>query len=321
MKKIAMVFACFALVSMTMKAQVAKIALQHNGNVTLYDADQMPDVMNACVDGDTVYVNEGKFTNSFTISKKISIIGSGQNSVLMGNVTVNIPGTPTLTAHLLDALNCHASIIFSAPTKGAKIRKCLFRGLYFNATTEDATIDRCYSCGGSSDPFKLSTYMKNVNIINSKILNLYGDAASAADVNFINCNISSIYNYSSTYGQGKAIYINCIIGYWYSTSSNLPTACSFINCLCGNSTFTYGSYQNCWNYNNTSLIGSYVECILSSDQLQSSGYLGTDGTVVGIYGGTNPFTLDPMVPKVTESSVKLDNDTKKLNVNLKVSAN
>ena len=51
-----------------------------------------------------------------------------------------------------------------------------------------------------------------------------------------------------------------------------------------------------------------------------SEYRGTDGTEVGIYGGTTPFTLDPQVAKVTESTFTVDTDAKKLTVKLKVAA-
>ena len=51
-----------------------------------------------------------------------------------------------------------------------------------------------------------------------------------------------------------------------------------------------------------------------------SDYRGTDGTEVGVYGGSTPFTLDPQVAKVTESTFTVDTDAKKLTVKLKVAA-
>ena len=51
-----------------------------------------------------------------------------------------------------------------------------------------------------------------------------------------------------------------------------------------------------------------------------SNYRGTDGTEVGVYGGSTPFTLDPQVAKVTESTFTVDTDAKKLTVKLKVAA-
>ena len=58
---------------------------------------------------------------------------------------------------------------------------------------------------------------------------------------------------------------------------------------------------------------------MNASTLQSNGYLGTDGTVVGIDGGDTPFTLVPSVPKVTSSDLQLDNEKKELNVTLTVS--
>ena len=60
---------------------------------------------------------------------------------------------------------------------------------------------------------------------------------------------------------------------------------------------------------------------MSVSELNSYGYLGTDGTVVGIYGGDTPYTgnLTPSVPKVTSSDLDLDNANKVLNVKLTVS--
>ena len=60
----------------------------------------------------------------------------------------------------------------------------------------------------------------------------------------------------------------------------------------------------------------------STSSLQSNGYLGTDGTVVGIYGGATPYDdnmLVPSVPKVTSSDLQLDMEQQKLNVTLTVS--
>ena len=62
-------------------------------------------------------------------------------------------------------------------------------------------------------------------------------------------------------------------------------------------------------------------CLLDEATLVNNKYLGTDGTVVGSGGGTTPYTLVPSTPKVTDYTIRVDPDTKKLNVNIKVSAN
>lgn len=319
MKRIVMVFVCFALVSMTVKAQTAKVALQHNGNVTLYDSDKLADALTASVDGDTLYLNEGTFAGDITITKKVCIIGSGKNTILTGAVKISIPGTPTLTSHLLDALYLNnTGITVTLPLKGLKIRKCQFYGLNFNALTEDVTIDRCYSKGNDTKSFLLSSNIKKMNVINSKVWYLQGDAEYAGDANFINCNIYLLYNYSS---RCRATYMNCIVRSWNYIGSNYDSTTTYVNCLCGKSNYDNSVNQNCWNYNNNSILDGNTDCSLSDDQLRSNNYLGTDGTVVGITGGTTPFTLVPAVPKVSDYTIKVDTQTKKLNVNIKVTAN
>ena len=76
--------------------------------------------------------------------------------------------------------------------------------------------------------------------------------------------------------------------------------------------------QNCYRGNDV-WITDYCECYQDTNYLQTNNYLGTDGTVVGIYGGDTPFTLEPSVPKVTSSDLDLDNENKVLNVTLTVS--
>ena len=320
MKKTILTIVCLLGIFVA-NAQTAKIALQHNGNVTLYDADQMEAALKASVDGDTIYLNEGTFTGNVTIDKKVSIIGSGTTTIYDGSITISIPDTPTLTAQLLDAIFFKSSITITLPLKGLKIRKCQFYGLKFNAKTEDITIDRCYSRGENSS-FRLSNNVKKMTMVNSKIWHITGDVENPGDASFVNCNIYYMYNTSgSSYGYCRATYMNCIINSWcYSGSNYHRENTTYVNCLCGQNYYVYSVNQNCWNAN-TNIIGNGTNCTLTDDQLRSSGYLGTDGTVVGITGGSTPYSLEPSVPKVTGYTIKVDTQAKKLNVNIKVKAN
>ena len=98
--------------------------------------------------------------------------------------------------------------------------------------------------------------------------------------------------------------LNCL----YNTNSSLP-----YNSYVGNSIL-----QSCYGVDN----GTNLLTDLSKDALLANGYLGNDGTIVGIYGGNTPFVSDmlPAAPKVTDQSISLDLENKKLNVSLKVTA-
>ena len=57
---------------------------------------------------------------------------------------------------------------------------------------------------------------------------------------------------------------------------------------------------------------------ITAQILQEKGYLGNDGTVVGAYGGNTPYSLSPEGISVKESVLRVDPETRKLNVTLKV---
>ena len=96
--------------------------------------------------------------------------------------------------------------------------------------------------------------------------------------------------------------------------------CLYNTCIDNNVNSNVGNsiLQSCYGVAN----GTTLLTGMSKDDLLANGYLGNDGTIVGIYGGNTPYVDDmlPAAPKVTDSSVKLDLENKKLNVSLKVTA-
>lgn len=59
---------------------------------------------------------------------------------------------------------------------------------------------------------------------------------------------------------------------------------------------------------------------LTKNKLQEMKFLGNDGTVVGCYGGKNPYTLKPNIPIVSSSKVHLDRTKKQIQINIKLSS-
>ena len=98
-------------------------------------------------------------------------------------------------------------------------------------------------------------------------------------------------------------------------NNNTISHCSFDHCLF--------NWDAAINFDKTTIAQQcYYDdsCEWSAASFESLGYMGNDGRVVGYTGGTTPYTLDPVVPKVTQSQISLDPATRVLNVNLKVSA-
>lgn len=322
MKKTILLSVCLFVASLsTFGASLSSIMLQHNGSVTMYESDKMSSAISAAVKGDTIYLSEGSFVGDFTINKEITIIGAGQLTSVQGNITIAIDNTPTLTAHLLDAIKVTGSfnVTVTKPIKNLKIRKCYINQLNCNASVTDLSLDRC-------NIYYLypKTNVKSGNFFNCYIYEIWGESGMLNTINYINCNIYDMWKYDQ--GYIAATFINSIIR--RASSNTTFSNCSFINSAYPSSfSFnTSSSIQNCykgdlsWTQYTEEKTGVQYYSV-DSDWLESNNYKGTDGTIIGMFGGTIPYSLVPNVPTVTESKVSVDTATKKLNVTLKVTAN
>ena len=315
MKKYLFMAVCLIMMSMTASAiTINKAMLDHNGQVTLFDGDKLQDAVNAAVDGDIIYLTLGTF-KPFNVTKKITIRGTGATSVIDGDVNISIPGSAKLTSPVLEALAVSGTVNIGAQVDDMIIRKCKIANFTIGAQVDGAVLDRCYI----TKALALSSYIKGMTVVNSIVYGLYANSGATSNTTFVNSNLylSNCYNFSGTI-------INSIVRH-ISDGSTLNSTV-LLNTLI----MTY-----CY-YNDNSYSSSYILSIgtssvrqgcytityindTSTSSLQSKGYLGTDGTVVGIYGGDTPYTLEPSVPKVTSSDLRLDMEQKKLNVTLTVS--
>lgn len=303
MKKILLMAVCIIMMSMTASAiSINKALLDHNGTVTLYDGLQ--EAINASADGDVIYLTLGTFKGPFTVSKKITIRGTGETSIIDGNLSISIPGSPKLTSPVLEALSVSGTINIAAQVDDIIIRKCKITDFKIGAQVDGAVLDRCYI----TNYLTLSSYIKGMTVVNTKLYYVTANSGATQNTTFVNCNIFLIYtdNFSGTI-------INSII-----FNSGTINSTVLLNTLQkSNNVGSSSVAQDC--YQNSYFSFDKCECSFDTSTLQSKGYLGTDGTVVGIYGGDTPYTLEPSVPKVTSSSLDLDMEKKELNVKLTVS--
>lgn len=324
MKKTIVMMLCLLMAGVSgVKAQSAKIILHHNGTPTFFYASDTQAALDAAVEGDTLYLNEGSFQGGVTISKKIVIIGYGEEkSVIGGNVSIAIgDGGESLTKPLLSGVTVRGDINIDKAVKGLVIMKSSFESIFFNADVEESNLIQCWIYGTSSSKgIHLSEHVKTLTVSNSKIKNVSGDAYSAESAFFKNCNIENLHIINNDC-LCLATYANCIFdGMGNATTySNLTT--TYINCiLYHDPTNIRSEIHNCWQgpYN---ILDNNCNCSQTDEQLLSAGYVGTDGTVVGINGGETPYSLTMNAPKITDYSAKVDADTHKVTINLKVSNN
>lgn len=319
MKKLIILMATVFGMNMVASAySTSAVFLQHKGNITTFEPDSIQLAFEAAVDGDTILLNEGTFPG-FEISKQITVRGVGLKTIIQGSIQIAIPETPELTATLLESLYLqYADIIVSEPLVGLKISKCTFRNFTSYCNINNCIIERCHI-------YEVFNVYPNYNVYvtNSKIKGLNGVTTSGTgfgyNTTFTNCNIMLI-GTNSLYAFFAGTCVNSILS-WGGELNN----CTLTNCLLNSRSIAAGSSciaSNLYNemFQNEFLVRNDTqECVYDTETLISKGYLGNDGTVVGIYGGTTPFTLEPAVPKVTNSLMQLDTENKKLNVTLTVS--
>lgn len=288
-------FCCAVLGTMQVKAQtVANVALSHNGNLTLYNADDLQTAVDASVNGDTLFLSSGSFP-SCTISKRISLIGAGQNTIV-NSVTINTTGT--LTSRILDAMKVTNNIVLqpSSTLSGVSIRKCYAGSIYGYANLTNILVDRCYF--GS---FYFENKPTNMRITNSILGTgkVSSTVNSIDDIILVNCNVYAANNYNYPI---RGNFINCIV-YGSYVDNSFFTSCFLTGSINAN------NQQNCQQ---GTLSNTYYP------EQWTTTMTGTDGTPVGITGGANPFTLVPSSPEMESYTLNVDSQNRKLDVTIKM---
>lgn len=284
-------------------ANDGKAILHHDKKpVAIYDADKLSDALSAAVAGDTIYLSAGMYP-TFTLDKAITIKGAGTNTKISNGVTIDIPGNPTLTSSLLEAVEVNGAITVKSDMTNFLIKMVKTTDLQFaNQLNTNALVDRCYL-----DKFTITSAMTDFYVRNSYIWNLTSTSLKFNKCNFINCRIRGDWN------KAAGRFINCEllrIGNDYLTIKS-----------------SILSYSLVYSYFNGVDPSSYQEKVyfdanrdwLSVDDRRNKGYICKDGTVVGVGGGKTPYSLTPSGPKETSSTVKVSDSEKKLNVSITVS--
>lgn len=350
MKKILLFLLGLTIASVQTYADTrAQALLLHNGQGKSFDADQLQQAINEAVAGDTICLSEGAFMvsgDSLVINKDICIIGSGADVCKIGgNIWIAIDGNPTLTRYLLDAVKVAGTVEIMKDVKGVSLRKCwIEKWLQGNGCeVRDVKLDRCYLYQFGTQANTKVPEIKSATVVNSVILvlgkksDIKNKFAEGYDVNFLNCNIACLtFNCS-----WAATYTNCILGSSFgSTSPGGMINNTFINTLLNTNSGSIaieGGYRqynianalsqgnvfhNCYNKDITFKIDQYLNSFptfnITKEDLLTSGFLGTDGTVIGIEGSSTPYSLKPEGISVKESILSVDPETRKLNVTLKV---
>lgn len=313
--------ALFNAVSLGQSLQ--KTILSHEGVLTQYNANHWQDAFADAAAGDTIYFTPGTFTGSLIINKPVTIIGpgvsladcfndlyadcykEGESAQLTGNITISLTDTQASTPFLIEGLYFKTTVLQSTPMSNLTIRRCHFNGqLFSNSSTGVALtnllLENCYfynlNCRSMNNPTIQNCYIR------------YMQAAVDLGITFTNCVVEGCGKLSGTLCDGSNFH-NSIICSPVTSGNGTPKYSNFVNCIY-NSNDQNSTYTDCWQLNTGST--------MTAAQLSEAGYIGTDGSVVGPFGGPAPFTMIPTQPYVSSSSVVYDATTKKLNVNITV---
>ena len=254
------------------------VILHHAGNETYFEAQDAQAAMDAAVEGDTLYFAEvhSSVYPRITMNKKVYIISSG-----CLYIDLEIPGNPSLDECLFQTYQQWIEIFV----------KSNIQRLYLNdtcvsvyANTENVTVgslemDRCRIEG-----IWYNSGLKKIVANNIKIFsNLYssGENDAVESAKFTNCYFDMVGQLNIT----NATFNNCILRYTGDSQFTI-VGCTFNKCLMNNEdVWVMGegsSKTDCYDLDGDTFSND-------KDYLTTNNYLGSDGTVVGEYGGTNPY--------------------------------
>ena len=363
MKRFTIFITLLVLSVMQMTAQDTSIkgtiTLSHQGKTTDFAYNQMASVMEAAVDGDTIYLSPGYFEGDFVIDKKVAFIGSGADtdngwkncSYYGGNnkIIVKLPENTELSARLFEGIYWgDISFKYQTSIENVVFKKCWVNGynISIDAVIKSILFDRCYIQGANCYTGNVKKAIsRNCQISSLNIWNYNGNDENYWQ--FINCTIDpSNYgyddgNYHTFCPIYRGTFINCIIdndenhdeirnaGYclYDPRETETKSSASFTNCLFykpleGREIFNGATVQNDMYFDASNLNDHQNNSIwgFSKEELLENNFLGNDGTVVGCYGGKNPYSLKQIQTTITSSKVHFDKDKKQIQIKLKVSS-
>ena len=261
------------------------VILQHDGNETFFEAQDAKAAMDAAVEGDTLVFAEADADvyPRITMNKKVYIISSGYL-----RIDLDIPGNPSLDECLFQTYQHWIEIYVISDVQRLYLNDTF---VYIDANTENVTVgslemDRC-RCWG----IWYNSGLKKIVANNSQFFwSLYssGENDAVESAKFTNC-----YFEMGQLNITNATFNNCILRYTGDSQFTIA-GCTFNKCLMNNGdVWVMGegsSKTDCYDLDGDTFSND-------KDYLTTNNYFGTDGTVVGEYGGTNPFnegrTIDP----------------------------
>lgn len=311
------------LFSLRVSAQSSLLAtLNHEGTIsTYYGASALQQAYNAATHGDVITLSSGSFLGT-DIKKAITLRGAGMQvdtvshtepTVITNNFTIDISDT---LSHRLTIEGIYSNQTIKVGTlKNAMFLKCRFYEFTY--------------------PNQSTSKMIDLNFIHCRIASYFSLTNGSAA--FTNCVINNIHQYNGSPVSLTNCYTKANLALFNSEFKN----CIIVSNSNGTNTSTYYNnlYVTASNYNLNSPNNTNVKIpntderikFLTGDYSDDKDYVltdavralikGTDGTEVGIYGGSLPYDPTPTNPQITKFNVAAKSTADgKLSVDIEVNS-
>ena len=327
---------CFGMDASAQNMQIA--TLQHGDNMkAFYGVDAFREAMDNALSGDLISLSSGQFHAPDSIGKAVIIQGAGMYyrewnpapTVITEDLWI-IMENENETGLVIEGISMVSdkSIIVYDDIKNFSLVKCKMKDLNFSWDggkwqNENILVDRCYIYGD----FWVGYASQGFVARNSYINTFLSHEQEPANRHISNCVILR----NENYGQIPAgIYENNVIKQ-LGKSDN----CVYYNNLyydaIGSNLIGNGNYKRDWSFydvfsgGNPENQGGYgpngQNSNLALTDEAATTYLGTDGTQIGVYGGTTPFSITPSSPQIVKSEIAgQSNADGKLSVKITVEA-
>lgn len=327
---------CSLLSVQTVMAQNPITTLEHAGATSVfYGQNSLVDAYNASVNGDYLYLSTGFFTAPAAIAKGVKIIGAGhfpdslnvvKRTTILSGLTINA-GADSL---FLEGLYINGDINYQsdASINYVKVIRCRLGYASFQSSSATASKNYCsYEECFIDGTLTFSNFGVNLMICHSIISNCVNSINGNA---LIDGNIF-LFAGSPTFSSitGSVIRNNIFISA-YNAFDSYCNANTLTNNLFVNNVTNAGS--NSFSNNYTGITQSNIFVNQSGNAIDytqdyhlknHTTYLGTDGTQVGLYGGTAPFKDKglPSNPQIISKSIGTQTDANgNLQINFSVKA-
>lgn len=336
MKKV-LFFAVALLCQVESWAQGVQTATLHHGSEfkSFYSATAFKEAMAEAQPGDVINLSSGTFKGTL-INIPVTIKGAGIGVVdgadnvsklqtsFSDGFTINVPANENGFTLSMEGFVCDGLVSIDDVTNPI-FSKMRFKSIQCNKSSDDAKISNVtlFHCIFEDLSFAEDATFLMYNCVFPGFRN----ASSAAQISVFN-SVVDIKSNDYVGDSNNISYSNCIFDA-SKVSSVIYYNASLYDCLCiGGDEYTFGKNYGSNNMlpgrNNRLLpkdVDAFVEGTFYRLTDQAMGYLGNDGTQVGIYGTALPFSTKTSYPQIKKFVVSPESTTDgKLKIEIEIDA-